>query len=176
MKYSIIFIITRRCSIKVFISHQKNDRIAAGELAAYIQWLGIDVYFDEYDIALQVADQTNNPNGVVSAIKKGINSSTHMLCVVSPNTLTSEWVPFEVGYGYDNTDLAVVTLKGISDFNLPDYIRVVKMIRGYDGLDSFLLSKSGGRRHLVESNIRKCSAEGMYFSVKKHPLSSIMDK
>ncbi len=34
--------------MKVFISHQKNDRIAAGELAAYIQWLGIDVYFDEY--------------------------------------------------------------------------------------------------------------------------------
>jgi len=38
-----------------------------------------------------------------------------MLVVVSPNTIYSNWVPWEVGYGYDNTHLGVLTLKGIED-------------------------------------------------------------
>jgi len=57
---------------------------------------------------------------VVAAIKKGTKSSTHELCIISPNILYSKWVPFEVGYGYDLTDLATLTLKGIKNSDLPE--------------------------------------------------------
>ena len=87
---------------KVFISHQKKDKKEAKEIADYLKTVGIEVYFDEYDRELQIATETDNPKAVVSAIKKGINNSTHMLCLISKNTLFSKWVPFEVGYGYDN--------------------------------------------------------------------------
>lgn len=36
-----------------------------------------------------------------------------MLCVLLKNTLKSKWVQFEVGYGFDKTDLATVILKGV---------------------------------------------------------------
>jgi hypothetical protein len=99
----------------VFISHQKRDREEAKTIADYLKGIGIKVYFDEYDRELQIATENDNPKGVVNAIKKGINNSTHMLCLISQNTLYSKWVPFEVGYGYDKTDLATLTLKGIKN-------------------------------------------------------------
>jgi predicted metal-dependent phosphotriesterase family hydrolase len=58
---------------KVFISHQKQDRGPCIEIAKYLKDSGIEVYFDEFDKDLQQADQSNDPKGVVNAIKKGIN-------------------------------------------------------------------------------------------------------
>ena len=33
-----------------------------------------------------------------------------MLVIVSPTTMKSNWVPFEIGFGYDKTELSVLTL------------------------------------------------------------------
>ena len=60
-----------------------------------------------------------------------------MLCVISKNTLTSKWVPFEVGYGFDKTDLATVILKGVSNTELPDYIKTAPVIRDIYDITSF---------------------------------------
>jgi TIR domain len=112
----------------VFISHQKADKDICRSIANYLISAGIDVYFDEYDQDLRIANQTQNPKAVTKAILKGIQNSSHMLCVVSPNTLDSKWVPFEVGFGYDKTKLGVLLLKGIKKEQLPDYIRAVDLI------------------------------------------------
>src|SRR5438445_7080277 len=80
----------------VFISHQKEDSAKCKKVADYIMAAGIDVYFDEYDRYLKIHRQTKDPNGIVQSIKVGINSSSHMLCAISPNTLNSKWVPWEV--------------------------------------------------------------------------------
>lgn len=42
-------------STKVFISHQKNDRDEAEKIAKYLDRVGVEVYFDEYDEELQIA-------------------------------------------------------------------------------------------------------------------------
>jgi hypothetical protein len=156
--------------MKVFLSHQKSDRDAARKIAEYIKSVGIDVYFDEFDRELQQADNANNPNGVVAAIKKGINSSTHMLCIISLNTLYSKWVPFEVGYGYDKTNLATLTLKGIKNSDLPDYIKTKPIIRDIYDINTFI--KNNGNQY-------KMILETMTFSNdyknSLHPLSSVMD-
>jgi len=154
-------------STKVFISHQKNDRKEAKEIADYLKEVGIQVYFDEYDRELQIATENNNPKEVVRAIRKGINNSTHMLCIISKNTLYSKWVPFEVGYGYDKTDLATVTLKGISNSELPDYIKVAPIIRDIYDLNKFV--EKYGNKYILES--RKFSEYKSY----SHPLSNVMD-
>lgn len=154
--------------MKVFISHQKSDRDAAKKIADYLISFGISVYFDEFDRELQQADATNNPQGVVAAIKKGINTSTHMLCVVSPNTLHSQWVPFEVGYGYDQTTLATLTLKGIKTSTLPDYIKTKPIIRDIYDINKFVKDNGFGR--LFESKTFSNDHSSSY-----HPLSSVMD-
>lgn len=153
--------------MKIFISHQKKDKDEAKKIADYFISVGIDVYFDEFDKELQQADINNDPKAVVAAIKKGINSSTHMLCIISPNTLISKWVPFEVGYGYDVTNLTTLTLKGIKTSDLPDYIKTKPIIRDIYDINKFI--EKQGKQFILES--RKFSDYKSY----SHPLSGIMD-
>ncbi|SEE18498.1 TIR domain-containing protein [Tenacibaculum sp. MAR_2010_89] len=130
----------KRMGIKcVFISHQKKDSAQCKLIANYLLESGIDVYFDEYDNDLRISNQTRNAKGVVNAIKKGIQKSSHMLCVLSHNTLYSKWVPFEIGYGYETTDLGVLTLKDIPDKDIPDYIKTAPLIiRGTKSLNEYV--------------------------------------
>ena len=90
-----------------------------------------------------------------------------MLCLVSKNTLFSTWVPFEVGYGYDKTDLATITLKGIRNSELPDYIKVAPIIRDIYDLNKFI--EKYGNKYILET--KKYSE---YNSIL-HPLSNVMD-
>lgn len=73
-------------SICIFISHQKKDSSDAKKIANYLMAAGLDVYFDEYD---QNIDRSN-PYSVVNAIKVGLKRSTHLLCIISQNSLESK--------------------------------------------------------------------------------------
>ena len=155
----------------VFISHQKNDADICRHIADYLMKAGIDVYFDEYDKDLKNYRQQNNPANVVFSIENGIQQSSHMLCVISPNTLQSKWVPWEIGYGYDKTQLSVLTLKGISTIQLPDYLKTVPIVRGTKTLNEYIskilcVHKTG----MYSSNrlINECSSY--------HPLDGCLDK
>ncbi|HBY69330.1 MAG TPA: hypothetical protein DEG69_17215, partial [Flavobacteriaceae bacterium] len=111
----------------VFISHHRSDLDDCKKIADYFMKADIDVYLGEYDYDLKEQVQRKNPKGVVSCIRKGINNSSHMLCVLSSQTIYSKWVPWEIGYGYDKTDLGAITLKGIANSSLPDYLKTVKL-------------------------------------------------
>lgn len=112
---------------------------------------GIDVYLDEYDYDLKHEVQVNNPDGVVRCIKKDINNSSHMLCVISTSTIYSKWVPWEIGYGYDKTNIGALTLKGISDSSLPDYLKTVTLIRGTKSLNQYISTVSNHTEAFLES-------------------------
>lgn len=155
----------------VFISHQKKDSDACSKIADYLIEAGINVYFDEYDRDLRISRQSNDAKGVTNSIRKAINVSSHMLCVVSPNTLSSTWVPFEVGYGFDKTELGVLTLKGISKSSLPDYIKTAKFIvRDIWDVNTLVSNFLGiDRERLTENRTIKT------YSETYHPLSNYMD-
>lgn len=154
----------------IFLSHQQQDKDLCRKIADYLIEANIDVYFDEDDDDLRIFRQTNKPEGVVDSIKKGINNSSHMLVVVSPNTTRSNWVPFEVGYGYDKTELGVLCLKGIPKGTLPEYLRIAPIIRDIFDLNILLEKLSGKKQELLIEN-RMMSA---YYNTS-HPLLSIMD-
>lgn len=154
----------------VFISHQQNDKAVCRRISEYIKVANIDVYFDDDDLDLKLHNQSNNPKGVVNSIRKGIKNSSHMLVVISPNTLYSKWVPWEVGYGYDETDLGILTITGISDADLPDYLRTTEIYRGIKSLNAYL-SKITGRSQLImesEHLIKK-------HTMSSHPLERYLD-
>lgn len=71
----------------VFISHKKEDADFARNLSNYIMEKGINVYFDENDPIL--ANEHKTPDDVVSAIKNGLEKSTHMIIVWSKMTIES---------------------------------------------------------------------------------------
>ena len=154
----------------VFLSHQQKDKDVCRKIADYLMAANIDVYFDEDDEDLKVYRQTNRPAGVVDSIKTGINNSSHMLVIVSPNTLYSMWVPWEVGYGYDSIDLGVLTLKGIKDVDLPDYLKTTLIIRGTKSLNIYLAKITRGIQSLMEStDLIKAHTIG------GHPLDNYLD-
>lgn len=154
----------------VFISHQKADATICRHIADYLKEAGIDVYFDEYDNDLKIYRQSNNAKGVVDSIKKGIQQSSHMLCVISPNTLHSKWVPWEVGYGYDKTTLSALTLKGITDEQLPEYLKTVQLVRGTKTLNDYISNLAGEYKEKMFSSKRLISE-----STSVHPLDNYLD-
>jgi hypothetical protein len=154
----------------VFLSHQQKDKNTCKKIADYLLNADIDVYFDEYDEDLKNYRQSNNPQGVVDSIRIGINNSSHMLVIVSPNTIESRWVPWEIGYGYEKTDLGVLTLKGIHENDLPDYLKTTKVLRGTKSLNSYLAGLTG----IYESSMEKQNLITNYKHLF-HPLDDCLD-
>lgn len=154
----------------IFLSHQQKDKEICRKISDYLLAADIDVYFDEDDKDLKIYRQLNRPEGVVESIRKGINNSSHMLVIVSPNTINSNWVPWEIGYGYDSSDLCVLTLKGIKDESLPDYLKTTKIIRGTKSLNEYLSKISGKESSILESlKLIK------NYSAPIHPLDNYLD-
>lgn len=154
----------------VFISHQQNDKDSAKKIADYFIEAGIDVYFDAYDGDLKIHHQSKNAKAVTDSIRKGINNSSHMLVLVSPNTLYSTWVPFEIGYGYDKTDLFVLCLKGIPKGGLPEYVRSATIVRDIYDLNN-LISRISKIDKEILLKTKLLSDYGSY----TNPLSNVMD-
>lgn len=152
----------------IFLSHQKGDSSVTKIIADYIISLGIDVYFDEYDVDAKIANQTNNPKAVTKAILKGIQISSHMLCIVSQNTIKSSWVPFEIGYGYDKTQVGVLMLKSVDFNNLPEYLKSVDIyIRDIYDINDFLEKVN---------KIFRIEKKGHNYDDPNHPLLSYMER
>jgi hypothetical protein len=153
----------------VFISHQHEDTQACDPIAQYLVELGVDVYFDKYDKALSQLTAAGNSTKVTQHIQEGIDFSTHMVCVVSTKTVKSYWVPFEVGYGYNRITLGVLTLKGVADEMLPDYMKTTQVIRGTKSLNLFIAELLGQPKDFLESRASFKS------SSSNHPLDSVFD-
>lgn len=154
----------------VFLCHQQNDKDVCRKISDYLLAADIDVYFDEDDTDLKYYRQANRPQGVVDSIRAGINNSSHMLVVVSTNTIHSKWVPWEIGYGYDSTDLGVLTLKGIKNEDLPDYLKTTLIIRGTQSLNTYLAKITGKVQSVMES-VRLIKS----YATLSHPLDNYLD-
>jgi hypothetical protein len=154
----------------VFISHQQKDKNEARKIADYLINAGVDVYFDEYDGDLRINHQSNDAKAVTDSIRKGISNSSHMLVLVSPNTLYSTWVPFEIGYGYDKTDLLVLCLKGIPKGGLPEYVRSATIIRDIWDINQFISNTLNRDREQLFESTKLFS-----HSNNNNPLSDVMD-
>lgn len=152
---------------RVFISHQKNDSDAARAIADYLQDAGIDVYFDQYDSSISRSD----PQSVVSAIKRGIENSSHMLVLFSPNTYGSMWVPWEIGYAYNSpVTLGVLRMKGVAKDQLPEYLKVIKLVSDIWDLNQLI-------SHITNTNREQLLSEGRIriYSDSANPLNRYMD-
>lgn len=152
---------------KIFISHQKEDKEATQKISEYFKSLDIDVYFDEFDEELQIATIGDNPSAVVAAVKRGINNSAQMICIISKNTLQSKWIPFEIGYAHDKTHLSILTLKGIKNDELPSYVKIAPILRDIEDLNKYLKAK--GKSDALDNK------DLSDYNNPLHPLRDVMD-
>lgn len=168
----------------VFLSHIREDKSHCRAIGRYLKEAGINYYLDENDNVLQQASSSGDYRLVTESLKKGIRESTHMLVVVSESTYKSHWVTFEIGYGHaeildkglgegelpDKLKLSILTLKDLSESDLPDYLLVGNLIRGTKSLNEYILSIS-----LKSTKVVDIRASLKSNNTLKHPLDPILN-
>lgn len=160
----------------IFISYQRKDVEYASDVADYIISKQIDFYFDLNDSDLKFHRQSNDQKRITSSIQKGLKKSDYMLVIISPTTLRSPWVPFEVGYAYDDKgeNLKLLRHKGINKTTLPSYLRVKDMLNGATALNEFL-SEVRSTHFIYESLLEKGLEIPTFSSYYSNPLNKYLD-
>lgn len=160
--FSLIYPYHSASKICFFISHKNEDVDAAIELGNHIMNnFGYDIYLDIYDGTLQEADENNDVETIVKSIHKGLDYSTHLLCVVTDKSKESWWIPYEIGFAQaKGKKTASIKLK-VSEY-LPSFLRVndSKVFYTIKELDEYLSKQS-----LFEPKAPK--AEYVYFDYDK---------
>lgn len=113
----------------VFISHRRADTATAINVDNRLKKHGIRTCLDVLDPALQ------NAQNVTQQILAGLKPCTHLLAIVSGETVGSWWVPFEIGVA-TNADKRIASFC-VSVVRLPDYLQVWPVLTRDDQLDIF---------------------------------------
>lgn len=153
----------------IFLSHISADKAAVREIGKYITDKGnIDIYLDEQDVNLQIAVSKADAVGITIFLEKGLSQSTHIMCLVSDETVKSWWVPYELGFAKKSgKPLSTLKIKGNAE--LPAYLEISHIIKGTKSLNAYLESVLG---HLQKSaTTRGLLNEGLIaHSQQNHPL------
>lgn len=119
----------KRC---IFISHKKEDQDAAIAIGNYLtDTVNVNIYLDIQDCILEEAVSSENDQQIVESIKKGLECSSDLLCLISEETKLSWWVPYEIGFAdKQKIDIAVLKLKEVQD--IPSYLKIKKTLLNTD--------------------------------------------
>ena len=114
----------------VFISHKSIDKPEALNIASYLLARGVQSYVDILDPQLQTTDD------ITSMIVTRVRQCTHLMAITSTNTISSWWVPFEIGVATDqDRRISTYTLEAT---NLPDYLKKWPILKNKAHLDQFI--------------------------------------
>jgi len=158
----------------IFLSHISIDKQTAISIGNYIMESGdIDIYLDVYDEKLQQAVNTGNPVMVTQFIEKGLEQSTHIMCIVSKSTIQSWWVPYELGYGKRAfKELSTLALKDAD--SLPEYLSIGVIIQGTKSLNEYL-KKVANAKSLTGSTFYAMYEHLIPHSQSNHPLDNYLN-
>jgi hypothetical protein len=90
-------------NIRVFVSYSMEDRAYANELLNYLaQQSNINVF---------TTDKLSAGEKWQSVIRQKLSSSDYFLVLLSPSSINSKWVQFELGlaWGLDKTIIPIIT-------------------------------------------------------------------
>ncbi len=81
----------------IFISHRQADWQLAIQIAGVFGALDLDFWLDIEQLQASEPKTDAEHLQLAKSIEAGLESSTHLLALITPNTLGSMWVPFEIG-------------------------------------------------------------------------------
>ena len=116
--------------VRVFISHQRNDKDIAREVQKRLEKMRIKSFLDATDKGR--AGYKSVTEWIVANLRK----STHMLVVYTNNTKSSEWVPFEIGMAYEREEgIAILDSQRVID--KPSYLNNFPLMPDMESLKFF---------------------------------------
>ena len=83
----------------VFISYKRDpDSYAARKCAEILEGIsGLGYWFDEEDECMAEAQHQKSDINLATCIERGLDVSSALLSIISSDTWTSKWVPYEIG-------------------------------------------------------------------------------
>lgn len=149
--------------MKVFISHQSADSLAAKQIADRLQRLhGIPSYLDVIDPYID-----GRGEDLAAHIRMQMGQCTQLLAVVSYNTASSQWVPWEIGVATEK-DYPLATYSN-SSVPPPEFLRMWPYLRSEADLDRYATASKAARNSLLqkraylnESTARQGSTQEFY--------------
>ncbi len=159
-------------NICIFLSHISEDKDSVVKIGDYIQDAGFNIYLDIYDETLNRAVRSGSPDAITKSIEIGLEYSSHVMCIVSEETVKSWWVPFEIGFGKrSKKPLSTLTLK--DTVTIPSYLEITYLIRGTAGLNDYLIGLSKQNTYLNKSV--SSFVELNKHNKQNHPLDNYLD-
>lgn len=145
--------------MKVFISHKYEDSITAKQILEKLIESGADAYLDLLDANLLFEGEK-----LTQHIKDRLNECTDLMAVVSNDTQSSWWVPFEIGMAAQQDFPIVSYLK--DGVTLPDYLSYWPKLKSlYD------ISKYVETKEYVSRQIRSETLSKSHYTTKGTPTS-----
>ncbi|MGA3116892.1 MAG: TIR domain-containing protein [Syntrophobacteraceae bacterium] len=133
----------------IFISHIKIDQGPAKDIGEFIRNDGdLDIYLDVYDSDLQKAVEDQDPLGITRFVERGLAKSDSLLCLVSENTISSWWVPYEIGFA-KNAAKGIATLLLKDAVTLPAYLEIGRVLVDFIDLSSYMHTIGASRMQKV---------------------------
>lgn len=97
-------------SIRVFVSHQEQDSMTASLVSVSLLINDLKSYLDVVDDAL-----TKDGPELADHIRSRMNDCDQLMAVVSKNTKSSWWVPWEIGVASEkNFRIATYTAESLN--------------------------------------------------------------
>ncbi len=81
----------------VFVSHKHQDVELASTLGQILIRHGLDIWLDVDDPQVQALAAGGDDLALAEEIERGLIHCSHLLAVITPLTVESWWVPFEIG-------------------------------------------------------------------------------
>ena len=119
---------------KVFISYSSVDKNIADSISDVLDTLGIDYFHDEKAI--------NLGDNITLNVQEEINNSTSVIVIISPASLKSRWVFFEIGQAnaFKKTIITFLTHPSL-DQDLPFMLHGSKHTSSIDDITKFYVKK-----------------------------------
>lgn len=116
---------------KVFISYQNKDRVIAEYLARMFTKHSIEFFLDAYDPVLG-----DGGSPVDAYIRDMLGKCTHLMTILSLNTVESWWVPFEIGIATEK-DIPVANYFFVP-IEVPEYLTKWPYLENEDDLLEYI--------------------------------------
>ena len=135
----------------VFLSHRREDKPVVRALSRLVSAFGIHFWLDEGDADVQRATALGMAGAaaLVHAIERGVRHSTHLIGLLSPRTMGSWWVPYEIGFARAQSKGAIFVALELHDdlASVPEYARVAPVFTSVDEFVRWSASLTGADLH-----------------------------
>ena len=112
----------------VFISYSNIDGNFAKDVARILEDLGVEYFLDSKDI--------DWGDHIVEKVQTGLSNCSAIVVVISPASLKSQWVLFELGYAMGKGK-DVLPLLTHPSLDIPEYLQTVHYETSLEGAKSY---------------------------------------